>query len=676
MIDFRASAVASNGTAFDQVVIAEGVQAWQDAEHALSEIPTHLVGGYLLRGHHGSLARGTVVNVEVSGLDARVYVGVEISRAGNADLCPGGLVRVLGSHQRWSSEQTAPLWGDGNSEMSMFSTIVQRGAALSLPAMPDDGTIFLVMVVPIFTGAFSVAVASSSWTSQELALVEEGVRAWQDRDHSYVDVPKCLLGGLLYQGPKDVPDGTVVTVRPNLRSRVYVVTERACSGGFLETLPAQNWTTEDAAPRWHENQTMVMYSRDCAAGHLLVLPSTRGAGTVFSVIVVPTMSSLFAPVEVSALTSEGASASLLELVPLAEGKDAWNDDHRKLLKVPEWMRGATLARGSHAGPAAGSVVSVRAAAPSVVYAVLDESSGSSQPSSGALAMPQALLAAGWDRRNEAPDCQGHTLSTWAKRIPARGSLTLPAFSPETGCALGFFLVVKVDVEAFDAAVETSTGSDFSWVKMAETIQAWNDRPSRWAWVPNGIKEAMLFRGPHSSVPSGTTVRIRATGAFRAYVIVEAEYKVDPKNKGRTELSYAGPARTGGFLKTLPQAGWRDESGQPSWGDISSKMKIFSRRCFEGSELMLPPIIGEVVFSVVIVDVSSSPATIVEELKTSFKAWDANAKGAIRKEDLAQVLRVACPDVSDEHLEALLADADRDKTGRVDYAEFANSLLSA
>jgi len=104
------------------------------------------------------------------------------------------------------------------------------------------------------------------------------------------------------------------------------------------------------------------------------------------------------------------------------------------------------------------------------------------------------------------------------------------------------------------------------------------------------------------------VRIRASGAFRAHVIVEAEYA-------------GGQARSGGFLESLPREGWRLESrGSPSWGDTASTMCIFSRKVAEGTELILPPTVGEVVFSVVVVDIAGSSARLCEELKQAFKAW--------------------------------------------------------
>merc|ERR1711862_414874 len=112
------------------------------------------------------------------------------------------------------------------------------------------------------------------------------------------------------------------------------------------------------------------------------------------------------------------------------------------------------------------------------------------------------------------------------------------------------------------------GLDFARTAMVETVVAWSDRQNRFTWVPTFMAGGTLFRGPHDSTPSGTIVRIHASSAFRAYVIVEAEYK------GKR-------ARDGGFLVSLPQNGWRAEAAAPSWGDTASTMRVFSFRALDG-----------------------------------------------------------------------------------------------
>merc|ERR1712159_716116 len=128
------------------------------------------------------------------------------------------------------------------------------------------------------------------------------------------------------------------------------------------------------------------------------------------------------------------------------------------------------------------------------------------------------------------------------------------------------------MEAFDASLSTSDGFRYPRAAMVETAQAWSDRPNRWAWLEPGMKDGLFFRGPFGAFPKGTVLKLHAGAPCRAYVIVEGEYK--GKN-----------ARDGGFLATLPGAGWRQEGGNsPSWGDSASKMVVFSRRLEQGVEV--------------------------------------------------------------------------------------------
>merc|ERR1719271_827475 len=125
-------------------------------------------------------------------------------------------------------------------KLAMFSVLAQRGVSMVLPTVVKPDTIVVLIAVPVSVDSFAVAINSNSSASYErMVVVEEGVIAWNDRDHRYVDVPSCLLNGILFQGPyKDVPEGTTLTVRPNARARVYVILERSCSGGLHDSLPA------------------------------------------------------------------------------------------------------------------------------------------------------------------------------------------------------------------------------------------------------------------------------------------------------------------------------------------------------------------------------------------------------------------------------------------------------
>mmetsp|Transcript_63461 Transcript_63461/g.127268 ORF Transcript_63461/g.127268 Transcript_63461/m.127268 type:complete len:419 (+) Transcript_63461:2-1258(+) len=412
--------------------------------------------------------------------------------------------------------------------------------------------------------------------------------------------------------------------------------------------------------------TLLTYSHDCAAGTALALPPTRGSAAMFSVVVVQAASTPVAPVEISCgcgrpLTVD-SPATIMDMVPLTDGVAGWHDDQTKrLTKIPEWMVGATLVRVPYSGPPVGSVIAVRPVAPSVVYAIVEESSDSGEPGRTGGLLPSVLPGSGWEPRQDAPEwSEGSKLAVFAKRVTARDILCLPAIAEEGAV---FLLVVKVDLEAFDASVETNLGLEYCRAPMVETAVAWSDRQNRWTWVPTFMKGGILFRGPHDSLPTGTTLRVSASGAFRVYVIVEAEYK-------------SGTARTGGFLESLPKAGWTVENSAPSWGDVASTMKVFSIKVNESSELLLPPTTGPVVLSLVAVSVSSSPDRVAEELKRSFRAWDAKGLGGIRKEDLGGILAALCPSLAQPARADLLACADRTSTGIVGYEEFVDRLMLA
>uniref|UniRef100_A0A7S1QTU2 EF-hand domain-containing protein n=1 Tax=Alexandrium catenella TaxID=2925 RepID=A0A7S1QTU2_ALECA len=386
---------------------------------------------------------------------------------------------------------------------------------------------------------------------------------------------------------------------------------------------------------------------------------------MFSVIVAQAASTPVAPVEVSCgcgRTAEVESPVIdLDMVPFTEGVAGWHDDQSKrLTKVPEWMLGATLVRAPFCGPPAGAIIAVRPVAPSVVYVVVEDSSDGRPGRNGGL-LPSVLPGSGWEPRQDAPEwSEGSKLTVYAKRVTARDVLCVPTIAEE-GAA--FFLVVKLDLEAFDASVETNLGLEYCRAPMAETAAAWSDKQHRWAWVPTFMNGGILFRGPHDSTPTGTTLRVSASGAFRAYVILEADYK-------------GGHARSGGFLESLPAAGWRVEKSAPSWGDIASTMEVFSIKANEGSSLLLPPTTSKAVFALVVVSVASSPDRLAEEMKRSFRAWDTQGVGGIRKEDLGALLAALCPSLAQPARDELLAWADRTSMGVVAYEEFVDRLLLA
>jgi hypothetical protein len=255
------------------------------------------------------------------------------------------------------------------------------------------------------------------------------------------------------------------------------------------------------------------------------------------------------------------------------------------------------------------------------------------------------------------------LAVYGRRVAAREALTTPEINSSDSTGAVVALVVKVDIDAFDASVQTSNGLEYGRSTMHETVCAWSDCANVFAWVPTYINGGILFNGPHSSTPQGTCVRISATGAFRAYIMFEAKYK-------------EGQARHGGFLTSLPADGWQSEVGAPSWGDNKSDLKIFSKFAPEGAGLHLPATSGQVVFSMVVLHAASSNDTIAEELKRAFRAWDKDGKGGIQRGDLEVLLTALCPGLESKGKDALIKSIDRRNRGVISYEELVDKILLA
>lgn len=670
---FHVSVKATPNVNLEQVVAIDGAQAWSGSTEKLNGLPPALVGGTLVRFPYKPLPANTSVALTVAGSDARIYLATEGAFPGAPISTEGDFARRIAATPGWLSEGSGPKYGEGNPEpLLMFSAHAQRGVPMVLPTIVKSDTMVVLVVVPVTCGSFAVGVTSnSSACYEQMVLVTEGVTVWSDRDHKYLDVPSCLLNGLLLQGPyKDVPDGTILTVLPNARARVFAVVERSCSGGLHESLEANGWQVEQYAPRWHGMPTMMMFSRDCAAGAALTLPATRGDAqanaATFSVVVVPASGAAVAAVEVSVVSSRVSDCSQastpLEPVPLAEGTVGWLDEAHVLVNVPGWMVGATLFRGPHRGPVAGSTFTVRAAAPSVVYVLVEEEFDGGPGRSGGL-LPNALPDDKWERRGEAPAWNLKSkLAVFARRVPARETLTTPMLSE---CSDGSILalVVKVDtadVLSFDASVRTSTGLEYGRCKLEESVVAWSDCQNRFIWIPKCCDGGILFRGPHC-MPLGTRILANANGTFRAYVIVEHRYK-------------AGKARSGGFPETLAAEGWQTEVGAPSWGDKSSDLKVFSRMVPKGVELQLPATTEDAVFSIVLVGLSTTSDRLEEEVRRVFKAWDPEGKGGIQRRDLEVLISMLCPDLADKGKQALMDSLDPSKSGYLSYEEFIHKIL--
>merc|ERR1712129_458909 len=116
--------------------------------------------------------------------------------------------------------------------------------------------------------------------------------------------------------------------------------------------------------------------------------------------------------------------------------------------------------------------------------------------------------------------------------------------------------------------------------------------------------------------------------------------------------------------SLPARGWRKKKDAPNWSDTKSQMRTFSIRAVAGAEVSLPALTGDAIFIVVVRDITSSPERLTEEVKISFRSWDQNSKGGIRREDMDGLLALACPSLDAAGRAALLTEADPRGTGKV------------
>lgn len=702
------------------VPVEEGMRIWDDVDWGLkvrcnsgatlTELPPHFLGGSLLRCPEGALGSSRS-QFQVTSLqhDARLYVVMEVP-SGKSPPCNEtgvSLTSCLANGQRWLSEaEASPSWQEKAAEgrkpkrpeLLMFSTFAPKGANLSFPQVVPTGEPprGFAVVVPLTAGSFNVTLTSNTELEVRKTIMDEGVMAWVDRDHQYLDVPEYLKHGILFQQPfKDIPTGSVLTVRPNSASTVYVLTERR--GGhevnghgyngdgngkvrrsWAEDL-GSSWHLEEAAPRWHELPTMRTYSRYCPGGWPLALPPCHAPpndGPVFSVVVTPVTAQSSAPLEVSC-HNEGFRE--IEMLSLQEGVPLSRSSSKGILvEVPPWMQGAMLIspvepekRGtSRPGFAR---FALRPAAASVVYALL--------PASSVAAEYAARWGNGWEARDEAPLWQPEEglkarLAVVAKRVLPRELLGVPGTSDGTAVeeteVLG--LVVKVDEEAFDASVECNNGLELARNQVKETGLAWTDRQNRLAWIPECMKGGLQFRGPHEILTRpGLSLRIRATAACRAFVMIEANYKELPPRNGR------------GLPELLLQHGWALETAPaPAWQDAASTLKLLSKRCPEGQELLMP-LCGEeedkrmetpLLFMMVVV--SLGPERLGEEMRRSFSLWDADNAGGLAMEQLQEILKRLCPQLDDNTRKMVVSQAFASPKGEmrrvIPYEEFVEKLL--
>ncbi|KAL8270522.1 hypothetical protein Esti_005559 [Eimeria stiedai] len=65
-----------------------------------------------------------------------------------------------------------------------------------------------------------------------------------------------------------------------------------------------------------------------------------------------------------------------------------------------------------------------------------------------------------------------------------------------------------------------------------------------------------------------------------------------------------------------------------------------------------------------------------DLIKSFKVFDTKGDGTLSTDELSQVIKTLGDLLTDEEVEKMIHDADPNKTGRINYAEFVKLLLSS
>jgi len=672
-------ATPSRTVSVTTAIVSESMPLWQGpsegSEATLAEIPPHLLGGSLLCLEEGTLGRAGSKMTVTAQEEARLYVVVEVPAPGPSTpgSAHGALAAAFAHSCRWLSEgEETPTWKrpvpegakrPARPDLLMFSTLLQPGTTITLPEVQMDGYLQRAFAVAVKVATLSIGITVSSSSDlkyERTALVEEGVTPWLDRDHKYLDVPAYLKGGILYQGPfKDVPGDTILEVKTNASARVYVITERRSGQkghpSWVEQLEAAGWNAEEPAPRWHDMATMRCLGRMCPAGWTLTLPPCHappGEGPVFSLVVVPCAGQLSAPLEANCVYSDGENAAACSAVVFGAPESA-SLGRGELLEVPLWMRSpeATLVwAGTDVSEASGAHrFTLRAAAPSVIYALLPKSASISS----------AWADDGWEPRDEAPSyyIQGEEeppkpMLVLAKRSQARQLVCAPPTADRSAGGEVLALVVKVDVEAFDAHAECSNGLELLGTPVKEAGLLWTDRQNRMAFIPSCMRSGLVLRGPHElRTRPGLLLRLRASRACRIYVGVEASYGSERPRNG------------GGLAELLLSLGWTAESvkevSAPAWGDKTSNMQMLSRRLTEGQELEMPlrgrTSAEEAPLLMLLVVVSiEGVESLGKELKRSFAAWASEDSG-LSAEALSTLLRVLCPHGSEAEQQTVVAE---------------------
>lgn len=114
--------------------------------------------------------------------------------------------------------------------------------------------------------------------------------------------------------------------------------------------------------------------------------------------------------------------------------------------------------------------------------------------------------------------------------------------PGLGCSR---VICELQMPGFTAVVGGISATETTAVDGATV---WNDRDYVLSSFPATMEGAVLFQGPHKTIPMGTVVSITVSGPATLYVAFEA----------------GGSDRSGGFGGTLEPNGWIDTGQTVTW----------------------------------------------------------------------------------------------------------------
>lgn len=188
-------------------------------------------------------------------------------------------------------------------------------------------------------------------------IVREGVPAWVDRDYTYTNIPKQLLGGTIIRWPHEAEFGLQINIELLARkTTVYVIVESKRNGGLPRFFREKAWVRASSAPRVegrkYGKRPQEMWFKVFGSGKVSLPPLVDTA--VLSVITVDLDGGLASSRRVERQptvlsTARGVCAGMMATVGTVTAQLA--RENRELERV---LRYLTLPRRAGAGSAAGA----------------------------------------------------------------------------------------------------------------------------------------------------------------------------------------------------------------------------------------------------------------------------------------------------------------------------------